>query len=438
MISIIKHLTGQSYRSDIYNAREGDSSQPFAPPDYNDIFAQFLQGSGAGEDLGFRTYTAYAGGVNLRKELKRQGASKQLINDIIAQGIDLDKNYGAASGEYDAIRNRVTYLIQNDPHGPSKVARDRIKAGGKVGAVQEGKYKESLDNLVMDVSNFGESKGTTKFERLTGLAGLTSVERYDAIREFQKNNPGTSIKDLTKSQLSALTGFNYEDKAGSKFFEADKTELDKQSQSEKFQQYSTAKDIFQTGLESQKAAQENFLAAQKKVREPGYVQGAIDQAFAPQQTQLNQYFDPAGGAQYSQAAQDVGAGEAALGRTGSDRVAVALAREKGMAQERLMSQKSQAAGQLQQYIDLQNPTEALRYGSAIGQQALGNIDFFKNRLLAPYAQVFPMAAQNYQLGLTPYTMSRAAQEQPSALDYGMQGGLGLGQIIASFYGAGSS
>lgn len=388
--------------------------QTFNP---NDLITGLLDAYGFGAATGKKITTKYNGGINLeeyiRSTVKSPEQAESMIADIKSQGVDLTKNYGRTKEDLDTLRGRVKYLA--DTFG----SKDKQLPGGKVGE----RYFRSLSNLAGDVSSIDESIKDVTFEDMGGLAGMSQMEKIQKIRAARLS--GNATPDFTnKDQLSQIFGVPTQD-----ISDQDIKDLQAFTVSDQFKNLDTQMDIIQEGLNQQKTAQERFRQAQEKINAPGYAQNLVNESFKPAELQLDQYYKPQGGAAISQAGQEVGSAEAELGRSGYDRVAVELGRQRGMAYERLGAQKAAAVGDLQKYIDMQNPADVLRFGSQIGQQAQGYQDLGQQRLLAPYQQVFPMMAQSYQLNMMPYSLAGQAVSEPEWYDYALSG-LGAAAPIA--------
>ena len=368
-----------------------------AAPDLGAYWESILNSA----DTGVKTRSVTTG-VAIGDELRKAGFSSKEIADFQRRtGIDFSK--GVGYGKSDREKGRLLEILQTIKG---------IKAGGgKDSASYIGKQLEYLSS---DAKRFGVAESRAVTSAMRGFAGLSGYEKASKIREWQLQNPGKAFSSLDAKKQAQALGIDPK-----QYGNEDKLAANEYIKSEKFNQFNTAQDIFRTGLEIQKQTQLNFQDAQKRINEKGYAQNTIDQAFKPAETQLNQYYNPTEGNKYSTAAQEVGAGEAALGRTGSDRVAANLAQQKGLALERFGANKSAAVAGLQQQIDFNNPAEALRYGSQVGQSSLAGQDVFRNNLLNPYAQVFPMMAQNQQANLMPYSFQSQVQSSPGPLDYGL-------------------
>lgn len=370
-------------------------------PDLSAFFEQMLSSA----DTGTRTRMVSTG-VSIGDELRKAGFSSKEIA-AMQQQTGLDFKAGVGYGQDENQKGRLLEVINT-------LREIRSSSKDKSTGNYKGAIAKQLSYLGQDARRFGVAEQRAVTESLTGFAGLSGFEKADKIRAWQVKNPGKAFTTLVAKDQAKALGLD-----PAKYTKEDQLAANDYAKSEKFQQYNTAQDIFRTGLEIQRQTQLAFQDAQKRINEKGYAKNTIDQAFKPAETQLNQYYNPTEGNKFSQAGMEVGAGEAALGRTGSDRVAAELGRQKGLAIERFGAQKSAAIAGLQQQIDFQNPAEALRYGMGAGQNALAGQEVFRNNLLNPYAAVFPMMAQNQQANLMPFSMQQQVQKGPSALDYGL-------------------
>lgn len=368
-------------------------------PDLSAFFDSFLNSEDTGID--FRQETT---GVSLGKELLAAGMTQDEINEFSRRsGLDVSTSVGY--GATDREKGRLLEILNTIR---------QIKAESPTGNTRAKLENQLYGYLATDAKRFGLAEQRTVSERREGFAGLSMPVRAQKIREWQQQNPGKDFATLNSDDQARIFGI-----APEKYSDDDKAAANAFIKSEKYQQYNIAQDIFRTGLELQRETQQRFLEAQKRINEPGYAQKTIDEAYKPAETAFNQYWNPTEGNKFSQAAMEVGAGEAALGRTGSDRVAAELARQKGLSQQQFQAQKSAAVSQLQQYIDFNNPAEALRYGAAAGQGALAGQEVYRNQLLNPYAQVFPLMFQSQQANLLPFSYQTQVQRGPSAFDYGL-------------------
>lgn len=395
-------------------------------PDFMSVWMQILSASGGLEDIGMRSERRYARDLpTIRQALKDKNVSDQTIDILRERGLDVDKAYGQDTDNIKDIANRVEFLSRydlnnNENYGPGT-----------------DKFERSVDNLIRDARQYGEAPHTFEMVPLEGVAGMSKLEKYEAIVRANEQFGG----DLSASNLAQITGIEG-------LTDKDVQEFQSLAGSKEFQQYETVQDIATRQLDLQRQAVEfqekqmaQYQEALTKVQAPEYIEETIGAAFAPAETELAQYYEPTGGAQVSEAGQRVGAGQAALGRTGSAAVAAELAKEHGRAKERLEASKTAARGQLQQYVDLGLPTEALRFGSQLttqgaqlGPQAISYAQQPQQQLMNPFQQVFPLASQTQQAQLLPYSMSSYVPSGPGPLDYVLGGLSAVAPIGAAFAG----
>lgn len=376
-------------------------------PDPSAFLAGYFDAIGMGQQTGTRTVRQYSGGVSLKDELK--GLPKSVLAELKRQGVNLNANYGQSSEDIRTLRNRITYLKRYAG------AKDEFGRG------MSEKLSRSISNLATDALATGESQYELSTERLKGLEGVGTLSRFRAARQLQQK--GIDLATADAGQIAKALGIDRKDigKEGL-------AELREQFAGEDFQTFNLIEDTARQSLQTQQEQLKNFQAAQKRVNAPGYAEQAANAAFAPQETELNQFYRPQGGASISEAGAMRGEQEAALGRTGYDRVAAEGQRQEGLARERLGSQKSAARQQIQQYIDTQNPLAALQAGQQVGQLGMGNLDYQRQQLLAPYAAVFPMMGQAYQQSLLPFQMQQQVQSGPEWYDYALSGVGALGSL----------
>jgi hypothetical protein len=399
----------ESRSADRYNEEFDPNNIPmyFDPGYMNGL----MEAYGFGEATGTKLTREWSSGVDVNDYLKKKfgigsDAKAEAITKLLEEkGIDLNQRYGATDDQRELIENRINYLW--------KYWED----------TDSDKRSRSIDNLVRDFEEVDIGAYEEKWVKMDGLAGLTTSEKINAMRTWSNNNPGAAIDWGNKDQLAKIFGVDAADVT-----DEDATKMSQMINSDEFKRANMQQDIINKSLEMQQQSMEYYSQKLEEMRKPGYAKEAVDAAFAPQQTQLDQYYQPQGGARISQAGSEVGEGEAGLGRTGYDRVAAELGRQKGMAYERMESQKSAARQQLQQYIDLGNPAEALRMGSAIGQQGQQYMDIGQARLTAPYQQLFGMNLQNYQAQLMPYSLA-LQYSQPEGGDW-WSPILGAGMTVA--------
>lgn len=375
-----------------------------------------MEAYGFGEATGTKLERSWTSGIDIEEEVLRVAGgenekSRAIINALRESGIDFTQRYGASEEDRKLLQDRIHYLNKN--------------YGGD-------KWDRSLANFQRDIKEVDIGGFEEKWVKMGGLAGLTTTEKINAMRTWASNNPGVNIDWGNKDQLSQIFGVSAAD-----ITDEDATKMSQMINSDEYKRLNMQQDIINKSLEMQQQSMDYYSQKLEEMRKPGYAKEAVDAAFAPQQTQLDQYYQPQGGARISQAGQEVGEGEAGLGRTGYDRVAAELGRQKGMAYERMESQKSAARQQLQQYIDLGNPAEALRMGSAIGQQGQQYQDIGQNRLTAPYQQLFGMNLQQYNAQLQPYSLALQAQQQQGPDMWAQVLGAGLGGVGSLLGGIGS-
>lgn len=385
----------------------------FDPANFWNVWNQFLDASGANEAMGVKSTVQYSGGYAIGDALRDAGWKNSDLQYLAKKtGLNLDKGvqYGSSGQEIARLQDVVSHLIST------------YKAEG--GIKSDGAIQGGIERLNSDANRFGISNQSMGFEKMPGFQGISDQQKAETIRKWQLANPN---KDFFKDQslIKQAQAFGLKsDEYGSK----EAKQASDFAKSEAYQTFTTAQDIFRQQLDIQKESLQNYQEALNRVRTPGYATNLVNQSFAPTQAAIDKYYQPYGGATSSQAEQDVGEREAALGRSGYDRVAVELARQRGAAYTDLAAKKSAAVADLQKYIDLGNPAEALRYGSELGQSSLMNQNYFKNQLLAPYAQVFPLTSQQYGLQLQPYSYQSQVQQPPSGFDYAIAGAGALGNI----------
>lgn len=375
------------------------------------------------QDMGVKSVRTYAQGARTVRELLKDrnlwsgvGAEfneksyNSAIKALKRSGLDIDKAYGRTTGEIASIRDEIRSFMK----GFGKGDTSRMdKAAGKAAAF---------------ATQYGEARFELTPEILPGLAGVPSVKKSQILYDWQRRNPDKNIGNLSTRELSKLFGVKE-----SEIGKAQLSELKDFSTSDQFQQYTNTREMATQSLDLANKGLKFYSEMIEKIRQPGYADELTNQIFAPQETEFKQYWEPTGGAAISEAAKGVGAQEAAMGRTGYTQVMAELARQKGLAQERLQSQKTSYRGQLQQHIDLQQPGDILRMSSQVGQQFPFYANVLQNQMLEPYKQAFPLLAQQQQMQLAPYQFGAVVQN-PEFMDY-LGAGLGMAGDVFGMAGS---